>query len=176
MHKLLIDCINCIINFGHLILNKGGYINMENVRTIANWFLNKEAMTHKKLQKLCYYSQAWYCALYDGSPLFNDEIQAWVHGPVVVSLYPVYKKYRWLEIPKQEAAPCLCEKTVAVLDAVWETYGSFTGDQLESLTHSEDPWINARGQTEPWKDCIEPISCDAMREYYGKKYDEFNNA
>ena len=54
---------------------------MTNVRDIANWFLSHDSMTHKKVQKLCYYAQAWYCALYDGSPLFSDEIQAWVHGP-----------------------------------------------------------------------------------------------
>ncbi len=28
------------------------------VYDIANWFLLKQEMTHKKLQKLCYYSQA----------------------------------------------------------------------------------------------------------------------
>lgn len=32
---------------------------------IANWFLSKEPMTHKKLQKLCYYAQAWGLALYN---------------------------------------------------------------------------------------------------------------
>ena len=30
---------------------------------IANWFLLKEEMTQKKLQKLCYYAQAWCYAL-----------------------------------------------------------------------------------------------------------------
>ncbi len=149
---------------------------MENVRDIANWFLSHESMTHKKLQKLCYYAQAWYCALYDGTPLFEDEIQAWVHGPVVASLYPVYKSYRWLEIPKQEEAPSLCEKVIDVLEAVWESYGHLSGDQLENLTHTEAPWLDARGGLEPWKDCTAPISHAAMREYYGKIYDESNNA
>jgi uncharacterized phage-associated protein len=63
---------------------------MENVKDIAKWFLSKESMSHKKLQKLCYYSQAWYCALYNGTPLFEDEVQAWIHGPVIASLYPIY--------------------------------------------------------------------------------------
>ena len=30
---------------------------------IADWFLNKGPMTQKKLQKLCYYAQAWNYAL-----------------------------------------------------------------------------------------------------------------
>ncbi|MFP5528706.1 Panacea domain-containing protein, partial [Peptococcus simiae] len=55
---------------------------MKSVIDVANWFLSKDSMTHKKIQKLCYYAQAWYCALYDGTPLFKEEIQAWVHGPV----------------------------------------------------------------------------------------------
>ena len=33
------------------------------VLDVANWVLTHEAMTHKKLQKLCYYAQAWYYAL-----------------------------------------------------------------------------------------------------------------
>lgn len=151
-------------------------MQMENVRSIADWFLSKEAMTHKKLQKLCYYAQAWYCALYDGTPLFNDEIQAWVHGPVVASLYPIYRGYRWMDIPKQEEVPDLGEDAIAVLNAVWNAYGHLTGDQLEALTHGETPWRDARGDLAPWEDCTTPISCVSMREYYGKKYDESNNA
>lgn len=30
---------------------------------VANWFLAHETMMHKKLQKLCYYAQAWFYAL-----------------------------------------------------------------------------------------------------------------
>lgn len=44
---------------------------------VANWFLAHEAMTHKKLQKLCYYVQAWYYAL-ESLQLMNTEFQAWV--------------------------------------------------------------------------------------------------
>lgn len=153
----------------------GRRIDMENVRAIADWFLNKEEMTHKKLQKLCYYAQAWYCALYGGDPLFEDEIQAWVHGPVVISLYPEYKSYRWNPIPKKENAPHFPERVTAVLDAVWDAYGAYTGDQLELLTHSENPWKDARGNLEPWQDCTTPISCTAMRTYYGHKYDQCEN-
>jgi len=33
------------------------------VLNIAQCFLSKQGMTHKKLQKLCYYAQAWHLAL-----------------------------------------------------------------------------------------------------------------
>lgn len=144
---------------------------MEDVRDIARWFLSKSSMTHKKVQKLCYYAQAWYCALFDGSPLFEAEIQAWVHGPVIPALYPLYADYRWDEIPQAVFdESTLNAKSLMVLEAVYNTYGKFSGDQLESLTHSEDPWKNARGELKPWEPSNEPITCASMREYYGKKY------
>lgn len=149
---------------------------MENIRDIANWFLSRESMPHKKLQKLCYYAQAWYCALYDGSPLFEDEIQAWVHGPVIPGLYVVYAKYNWSKIPnKNITAPTFNEEVTAVLEAVANTYSPLSGDQLECLTHSEDPWNEARGDLEPWKKCTTPISCASMREYYAEKYAQSQN-
>ncbi len=149
---------------------------MENVRDIANWFLSQSSMTHKKVQKLCYYAQAWYCALYDGTPLFEDEIQAWIHGPVIVSLYPVFFFFCWSKMPKKEFdASALSDETTEVLEAVYNTYGGFTGDQLESLTHSEEPWKAARGDLKPWETCNTPISCGAMREYYARQYAQSQN-
>lgn len=149
---------------------------MANVCDIANWFLSHESMTHKKVQKLCYYAQAWYCSLYDGSPLFNDEIQAWVHGPVVPTLYPIYADYRWTAIPKVVFDESIFdEKVLNVLEAVYDTYGEFSGDQLESLTHSEDPWIQARKDLKPWETCTTPISCASMRDYYSRKYEQAQN-
>lgn len=149
---------------------------MANVRDVANWFLSHDSMTHKKVQKLCYYAQAWYCALYDGTPLFEDEIQAWVHGPVVPILFPVYADYKWTKIPKADFDDSIFDdKITDVLEAVYNTYGEFSGDQLESLTHSEDPWIYARGSLKPWEISTAPISCAAMRNYYARKYEQSQN-
>ncbi len=149
---------------------------MVDVCDVASWFLSHEPMTHKKVQKLCYYAQAWYCTLYDGSPLFDDEIQAWIHGPVVPALYPIYADYKWNPIP-QTSFDCekFDSKVIDVLEAVYHTYGEFSGDQLESLTHSEDPWIQARGTLKPWETSSTPISCKTMREYYSRKYEQSQN-
>ncbi|GAA6296931.1 DUF4065 domain-containing protein [Enterocloster asparagiformis] len=118
----------------------------------------------------------WYCALYDGSPLFSDEIQAWVHGPVIPSIYPVYAGYKWSTIPKADFdASALDEKATGVLDAVHNTYGELSGGQLESLTHSEDPWLGARGAFKPWELSTTPISCASMRRYYARKYEQSQN-
>ena len=149
---------------------------MEDVRNIAKWFLHQSSMTHKKLQKLCYYAQAWYCALYDGTPLFEDEIQAWVHGPVIPTLYPRYADYKWEDIPQADFdESILSTKALDVLEAVYNTYGSLSGDQLEALTHREKPWVEARGDLESWESGETPISHKTMRTYYREKYEKGQN-
>ena len=70
---------------------------MYSVFDIANWFLSQKTMTHKKLQKMCYYAQAWSYALYN-RPLMDTEFQAWVHGPVSPQLYQKYKGHGFQEL------------------------------------------------------------------------------
>ena len=143
---------------------------------VANWFLSHKPMTHKKLQKLCYYYKAWGLALYGTDLLPNSDFEAWVHGPVNRALYAKYADYGWQKISvEDQTAPNLGEEASNVLDAVYTTYGDFSGDQLESLTHSETPWIKARGDLKPWESCTDTISEDDMRSYYRKKYEDAQN-
>ena len=68
---------------------------------VAKWFLayNRDVLAEEggeyisnlKLQKLLYYAQGSFLAVTD-SPLFDDPIVAWQHGPVVESVYHEYKK------------------------------------------------------------------------------------
>lgn len=149
---------------------------MLTVQDVAKWFLGKESITHKKLQKLCYYGQAWSCALYNGRPLFNAEIQAWVHGPVIPELYVKYVDYKWLPIEQlHDETISLCEEEEDVLNAVYDTYGPLTGDQLERLTHSELPWKEARGDLEPWVTSRTPIDLSTMERFYKDYYEKTQN-
>ena len=59
-----------------------------------------ENLTNLKLQKLLYYAQAWYLALYNVA-LFEEDFQAWVHGPVLYSQYCRFCDWKW--------RPILCE-------------------------------------------------------------------
>lgn len=147
---------------------------MSSVFDVAKWFLSKGQMTHKKLQKLCYYAQAWHCALL-GQPLFSEFFQAWVHGPVSPELYRRYSSYKWLDIPKESNPPTFPPKTTEVLEAVWNTYGPFDGDQLEAQTHGEAPWKDARGELQPYESCYTVIPVEAMRKYYSGVYEASQN-
>ena len=73
----------------------------------AEWFLHKKSFTHKQLQKLCYYAQAWHLALLN-RPLFDEEFQAWIHGPVCPTLYAHYVDYRWI-VADFRCRPSACQ-------------------------------------------------------------------
>ena len=75
---------------------------MNTIYDLANWFSSKSDMSHKKLQKLCYYAVAWHYALYDSQLVENDEFEAWIHGPVSLSLWHEYKDCVWKPLPRYD--------------------------------------------------------------------------
>jgi len=137
---------------------------------IANWFLMKENMTHKKLQKLCYYAQAW-CFALKGYKLANTDFQAWIHGPVSPALYERFKGFGYETIRiKAKKKPEIEEADIALLEDVWETYGDKTGNALEALSHRETPWIDARKGYANDERCSVAIDPQKMKEYYLSVY------
>lgn len=141
---------------------------MKDIHQIAQYFLFRSSMSHKKLQKLCYYAQAWYLANH-GEPLMPNRFEAWVHGPVSPDLYFQYRDWGWVNIPKEHNLPALtkCEKDL--LDKVYGEYGGYTADELESITHREMPWRKARRGSSPSEYSRNPISMKDMRRYYGER-------
>lgn len=119
-------------------------------KMIAEYFLTKDAMTQKKIQKLVYYAYVWYIVDNNdknniSNVLFNEKPQAWVHGPVFPSLYEEYRKFGRENIPKLDRITIkLNENIEKFLDEIWKIFGSYDGDELEILTHKEEPWIKAR--------------------------------
>lgn len=144
------------------------------VYDIANAFLSFGSMTHKKLQKLCYYSQAWYLAFYD-KKLFDNNFEAWVHGPVCPLLYEKYKSYGYTEIPQTEQL-ALNEDISEFIQNVFNTYGNFDGDQLEALTHMETPWKEARMGLEEWMPSHNIINDKTMHDFYLRVYESSTTA
>lgn len=121
-------------------------------------------MTHKKLQKLCYYVQAWSLAI-QGIRMMDCEFQAWVHGPVCRELYDCCKRELYEAIDKAEQTE-LDEPVTYFINLVLEMYGNFTGDQLETMTHAEPPWKEARRGLRYWEPSMNTISEDLMASYY----------
>lgn len=142
---------------------------MATVYDVADWFLSKESMTHKKLQKLCYYAQAWSYAICP-APISDAVFEAWIHGPVCSELYQKYKGYGFNYIPMAAAPTSFTPDEEAFLADVWETYGDMSANALEALSHSEPPWQKARIGMEPGMRGGRRISPKDMEEYYRSIY------
>lgn len=126
-----------------------------------------EILTNLKLQKLLYYAQAWHLVLH-GDPLFAEEFEAWVHGPVLPSQYFRFRDWEWRPILID--APCkpegLSEAVEAHLSQIVDVFGSETAVALELMTHQEDPWKDARAGLAPHEPSNNIVSKEAMRTYY----------
>jgi uncharacterized phage-associated protein len=123
-------------------------------------------LTNKKLQKLLYYAQAWSLAL-RGMPMFKEDIEAWIHGPVVPNVYHHYKKFgSGLLEEKTKFDPVAISQHIDILDEVWRVYGKYDADYLELLTHNEDPWIHARNEIDSHQASTVIISHELMRSFY----------
>lgn len=126
-------------------------------------------MTPLKLQKLLYYAQAWYL-VFKNEPLFGDKIEAWVHGPVIPSIYREYKQYGYSEITAHNfvSINSLNKDEQSIILLVWNTYGNLRAKFLEQLTHSEYPWIHARQGIAKNQSSSRVISLADMKQYYSQ--------
>lgn len=124
-----------------------------------------EAPSNLKLQKLVYYAQAWFLALYD-RPLFQERIEAWIHGPVQPELYRRFKHNSYLPIEDAVVRPELPELLRHHLGEIIRVYGDAEGWELEQLTHNEKPWQDARGDLTATDPSNEVIAPESMRHYY----------
>jgi uncharacterized phage-associated protein len=142
---------------------------------IANYFIwlaNKTGsfISNLKLQKLVYYAQAWHLAIHD-SALFDEDFEAWIHGPVIPILYQEYKQFGWHPI-NQQVEPKLPEEVENFLDDLSQEYFSCDAYELEQMTHIEDPWQLARQGLPSDMPSDEIIRQEWMKEYYGARVQE----
>ncbi len=127
-----------------------------------------------KLHKLMYYCQAWSLA-FDRGRLFEGDFQAWVHGPVARPVYDRFiSKSMYSPVLREDIRPDFDPQKLessdrALIDAVLEQYATLTGDQLEEMTHQEDPWKHAREGLRATARSERIISDESMKKYYGSR-------
>ncbi len=121
-------------------------------------------ITNLKLQKLLYYAQAWNL-VFTGQPLFRDSIEAWVHGPVVPSVFRKFKEYRWNTIDCP-VFPLGDSGVIDHVNSVLDAYGNLPATRLERLTHREEPWRLARGNRPVDEPSSAVIDTDVMKRFY----------
>lgn len=117
------------------------------VLDIANKLLSKasdvcggDLMSNMRLQKMLYYEQGYHLAAF-GTPLFEENIEAWIYGPVVPSVYEHFKECGAGGIlPETEYPIKLEEEEEYMFNDVFDAYIDFSAYGLMRKTHEEEPW------------------------------------
>lgn len=153
---------------------------------IANEFIRRakaerRALTQMQLQKLVYIAHAWNLAI-NGTPLTEDNPQAWDFGPVYRDLREALSKYGRDDVTREivyhdskfglflaensnkPAVAALSGPETEVIDRVFKDYGKFHAFQLSALTHQDgSPWdtvyANGKGRNKE----IEP---NLIKDYF----------
>ena len=101
-----------------------------------------ERLTNLKLQKLLYYQQGFHLAFF-GTPLFAEDVEAWMYGPVVPAVYDEYSAYGSSALPEVKEPVSLSEDEEELFNEVYDAYREFSAIGLMNRTHSERPWLDA---------------------------------
>lgn len=141
---------------------------MAKAKEIARLFMylaeseGREPIEKTSLNKLLYYAQG-YMLKRTGKALFNNQIDAWQHGPVVSVVYSNYERIK--ENEKNNGINGLnmsAEEIETVLD-VWKAFRNFSAHQLVEMTHEKGA---------PWETVYDPeernkhIPLEMIKEYF----------
>lgn len=133
---------------------------------VAKYFLTLsrpdegDLISNLKLQKLLYYAQGFSLVVL-GRNLFDDDIVAWDHGPVVPDVWRAYRHHgaQGIPVPEDfEAERYLSHEERELLDEVWDVYGQFSAWKLRNMTHEEAPWCDTERS--------DVIPVDLMRAFF----------
>ena len=141
---------------------------MATIFDTAKYILKKQGqLSTMKLQKLCYYSQAW-SLVFNDKPLFEEDFQAWTNGPVCPELYQVRKGHFSVNYEQMQGdESCLNPDQIDTIQKVLDYYGDKNAQWLSDLTHLETPWVEARGFLPFGAACTNIITKESMAMYYG---------
>lgn len=112
---------------------------------IANKILSSVAsdsgdlISNMKLQKMLYYQQGFHLAFFK-TPLFEEEIEAWMYGPVVPAVYEHFKEYGNQGIEYKDTPIELTIEEERLFDNVCRVYNKYSAIGLMEMTHEEAPW------------------------------------
>ena len=129
----------------------------------------KAPVSNLKLQKLLYFVQGTYLAMYK-EVAFQDKIIAWQYGPVVRDVYYAYSMFGAndiIPIDNDEIIE-LSPKLKEVIDLVLDKLLNASAIALVNETHKKNsPWDQV--------DLNETISIDSIAEYFLDNYTQVKN-
>lgn len=146
--------------------------------TISYIFDQMQEITPLALQKILYFIQGIYMVMF-GEPLYKEDCMAWVHGPVYEKVYDLFKDFKYNPIEDnrfaifKERFKELSDQEKRVIDLVINSFGKYSGKVLETITHNESPWKDARTDYEPLQPSREIIDKNEIMKYFGLVADKY---
>ena len=121
-----------------------------------------EGITPLKLQKILYFAQAASLSIYN-KKLFKENIEAWKYGPVVSSLYHIYKDKLNTPIINTtgEYKEVTDSESKNLIEGIVELFDRYSAGELVNITHQHAPWRETYKEGE--NRIIKP---EFLREYY----------
>ncbi|NMD55230.1 MULTISPECIES: Panacea domain-containing protein [Tsukamurella] len=137
---------------------------MASVHDVAAYLVDKfGVLGTMKLEKLAYYSQAWWVAR-NSVPLFPEHLEAWRMGPVCPELYVCHRRQNFVDSWAWGDVDALTSVEKQHIDAIADVYGAYSGFRLGDMTHQERPWniAMAKGQNST-------IEIEDMRSFFRER-------
>ena len=125
-----------------------------------------EYTSRLKLLKLLYYIQGYHLAMFN-APLFNDKMEAWLHGPVVPSVYKWLKNLTDENLQNQAmndeqmGALNLHPQQTELISEVLKIYNKYSAYGLRDKTHTEMPWLSVYE-----KDKNNEITTESLKSFF----------
>jgi uncharacterized phage-associated protein len=102
-----------------------------------------DLISNLKMQKLVYYAQGFHLAMFN-KRLFDEGLEAWMHGPVSPSLYHELKRFGLGAIELDKIGDIdldvFTKEQKYLLEDVYRNYGQYSAWILRNMTHKELPW------------------------------------
>ena len=118
---------------------------------VCDYILHISPMTPKRLQKMLYFCYSFYLAANNKSgstlenKLFENQFEAWIHGPVIPKVYRKYADYGMTEISCDELENDIIDVyDKKFLSNIVNGLCKYTTYQLEMISHNQEPWKKAR--------------------------------
>jgi uncharacterized phage-associated protein len=106
-------------------------------------------VTQMKLQKLVYFAHGHHLIKY-GTPLIDENFQAWLYGPVIPEIYDDFKLYgsrpitdtaSWLPSEPDKTPYLFDEESTDSINYTWEVLKDISAMSLSNWTHQPNsPW------------------------------------
>ena len=128
------------------------------------------------VQKLLFFANG-FAPLFLGRKLFDDNPEAWIHGPVYREIYDCFSYYGRDRIDYNEIIKnvdvVLDDQEKDYLNEIMNDFACYSGSILREMTHMTTPWQEARMDLEDDEYSNRLIDEKDICDYFKKVYDQY---